>query len=163
MNRWLLDVSEELIEHGLRLVCLINLLLDLLKLLFKLGVGDTFVLLGFRLIHFVEGLKLFRADVIDNTAEVALELTELALHALFEDLGINNGVVQVQLFTAFLLKFSGDNFVISAKTNTELVVSEFLEAETEIPFKVLDDLIFAFLRLVHHLKKLVELGLTIRC
>ena len=155
-----LDVGEEFVKHGLRLIRLVDLLLDLLELQLKLAVSCTLVLFGFGFVHFVEGLKLISANVVDNTAEVFLELSKLTLDSFLEDLGVNYGVVQVDRFT-IPLKFFRDLLVISTETYANLVICELLQAEAEVALEIIDDLVCPLLRLMHHREKLIKFRLTI--
>ena len=144
-----LDVGKELVKHGLSLICLLDLLLDLLELQLKLAVSCSLVLFGFWLVHFVEGLKLIGTNVVDNTAEVFLELSKLALDSFLENLGVNHWVIQVNRLPV-ALKFSRDLLIICTKTNANLVICELLQAEAEVALEIINYFVCPFLRLMHH-------------
>jgi hypothetical protein len=106
----------------------------------------------------VEAFEFLGTDIVHDASEVFLQLTKLAFYSLFENLCVNNRVVQVDLLAA-LLKLFGNYFIVSAQADADLVISELLQSEAKIALKILDDFICALLRFVHHLKELVEFGL----
>jgi hypothetical protein len=103
----------------------------------------------------VERLEFFGADVVDDTPEVLLKFTELPFHAFFENLCVNNGVIQINLLSTFL-ELPSYHFVVGAQANTNLVISKLLQSEAEVALEILDNFICALLGFMHHLKELVE-------
>ena len=103
----------------------------------------------------MEAFELLGTDIVHDASEVFLQLTKLAFDSLFKNLCINNGVIQVDLL-ATLLQFFGNNFIVSAQADADLVISELLQSEAKIALQILDDFICSLLRFVHHLKELVK-------
>jgi len=107
-----LNISKEFIEHCFSLVCLINLLFDLLQFLFKLIIGSITILFGFHFINFMESVQFIGADVIDNTTEITFEFSELLFDTSFEYFCINTWIIKVYLLTSCLKLFC-DSFIVS--------------------------------------------------
>jgi len=115
-SRRFLNICEEIVKHSFGLIGFVYLLLNLLKLLVKFAVSSTLILFRFRLIDFVEGFEFLGTDIVDNASEIFLKLTKLAFDPLFENLRVNNWVIQIDLLAA-LLKFLRNLFVVCAQAN----------------------------------------------